>query len=281
MMGNRITSDQGRRFLEQLSVLIGKEPVKTFFKKVSLTRKNNPGCNIPIPTVFVFNMRKGEGFSFLAEKITNILCDTGFLKFYSKEQLVEYTFVQDVNNMELLKEKVDQATVFTNDFYGVQAWDMDIPMWYMDEWFLKEIGQYLRKNEGRVCFLLRMYSDNQKDIDSLLAAIGKNVNFIFMDIPMLKLEEKMEIVLEWVKKDGFEIRGEAKPALGEMIERLCSANSYAGLKMIRRTLEALELFTVITWNKNVITKKAIVEYMRQYLEANLKRETGCVKKMGF
>lgn len=96
MMGNRITSDQGRRFLEQLSVLIGKEPVKTFFKKVSLTRKNNPGCNIPIPTVFVFNMRKGEGFSFLAEKITNILCDTGFLKFYSKEQLVEYTFVQDV-----------------------------------------------------------------------------------------------------------------------------------------------------------------------------------------
>ena len=243
----------------------GKETVEDYFYKISLMRKNNLIFNIPIPTAFVFNMRKGEGFSFLAEKITNILCDTGFLRFCSKEQLVEYTFVQDVNNMELLKEKVDQATVFTNDFYGVQAWDMDIPMWHMDEWFFKEIGQYLRKNEGRVCFLIRMYSDNQKDIDSLLAAIGKNVNFIFMDIPMLKLEEKMEIVLEWVKEDGFEIRGEAKNALGEMIERLCSVNSYAGLKTIRRTLEALELFTAITWNKNVITKKAIIEYMRQYL----------------
>ena len=42
----------------------------------------------------------------------------------------------------------------------------------------------------------------------------------------------MEIVLEWVKEDGFEIRGEAKTALGEMVERLCSANSYAGLKTI-------------------------------------------------
>ena len=259
----------------------GKEAVKDYFHKISLIRKNGLVCNIPIPTAFVFNMRKGDGFTFLAEKITDILYNCSLFKFYSKEQLVEYTFVQDVNNMELLKEKVDQATVFTNDFYGVQAWDMDIPMWYMDEWFLKEIGQYLRKNEGRVCFLIRMYSDNKKDIDSLLAAIGKNVNFIFMDIPMLKLEEKMEIVLEWVKEDGFEIRGEAKPALEEMIERLCSVNSYAGLKTIRRTLEALELFTAITWNRNVITKKVIVEYMRQCLEVNLKKETGCVKKMGF
>lgn len=80
---------------EEPERLAGKESVKAFFRKISLMRKNNPECNIPIPTVFVFNMRKGEGFSFLAEKITNILCDTGFLKFYSKEQLVEYTFVQD------------------------------------------------------------------------------------------------------------------------------------------------------------------------------------------
>lgn len=271
----------GDGMLEAMNRFIGKEPVKTFFQKISLMKKNNPDCIISIPTVFVFNMRKGEGFSFLAKKITDILCDDGFLKFYSKERLVEYTFIQDVNNMELLKEEVDQATVFTNDFYGVQAWDMDIPMWYMDECFFREIGQYLRENEGRVCFLIRIYSDSQIDIDPLLAAIGKNVNFVFMDIPMLKLEEKMKMVLEWIKEDGFEIKDEAKIDLGKMLERLCRTKSYAGLKTIRRTLDALELFAMLASNKNVITKKITVEYMKQYLETNLKRETSHIKKMGF
>jgi len=156
--------------LEQLT---GKEPVKRLFRGLCDMKVRMPECSISLPSVFVVKMQSGQGFSTMVERISNILDEYQLLKFRSKERLVEYTFTQEADNMMLLKQRVRSSTVFSNEFWGVQAWDIDIPLGRINESFYQEIGRYIKESEGRVCFFLRVYSENQSDFDRALTAINK------------------------------------------------------------------------------------------------------------
>lgn len=267
--------------LEQLDNLTGKGPVKQIFHRLCFMKETHPECRITPPSAFVLKMQSGEGFSKMAKIITDILFEYHLFEFRSKERLVEYTFTKEADNMLLLKEKVRWSTVISNDFYGVQAWDVNIPIRQLNESMDQEIGQYIKDNEGRVCFLIRVYSENQMDIDRLVAAIGKYSNCYYLDIPGLTPKELQNIIMEWAEADGFTMDDNAQDVLLELVNLNKKREYYSGLKTLRRTLDALELYLAITWNQNVITREHVKEYISKCLVADMKREMCNEKRMGF
>jgi len=93
--------------------------------------------------------------------------------------------------------------------------------------------------------------------------------------------ELLNIIGEWIKKDGFVLESDVQDILLEIIELVSRRNSYAGLRTIRRTLDALELYLAVTKNQNVITRECAKDYIKNYLEVDIKREMHSERKIGF
>ena len=258
--------------VDALNALAGKESVKKLMNEICLQKKQNVNFKMPVMN-YIIQMPEGQGFSTLVDRIAAVFRANRLLEFRSKEMLIEYDFTDSQDNLEKLIYRIQQGTVISNRFYGIVGIDFrTIPVHFTEDNQYINLVKYMAENRENICFILRMNLDDPRMVNRFLGMFQSKINMTYLVVPPLDKMELISIMKSWLVIDGIQIEADVDEMLMKVLDLQQHRISYAGLKSIRKAIDALEFSSFVHGDNGMITECSVKRYLEEDLLVEIQRE---------
>lgn len=199
--------------------IIGLTPLCKELDAIKTNGEKYRTAGVKVPH-FIMNLKKENGQSFVAKYIAEELYDNGLRSFCGIEMCLEYEIDGSKNQLSNIFEDIRSNAVYTNEYYGVIAFDVSKLSQYLNEYQLEYFLTNLKRVSEFATIIIYCDTDNYSNGSELKNIILSELkNCIDVVLSPYSKEDYAKMVIQNIEDRGIEVETSTKmlKSLGEVI----------------------------------------------------------------